>query len=44
MGGALTLFPLLLGSPPAWTVAVANAALPSLIGYLLYGASLALVF
>jgi len=38
---ALTLFPLQLGSPPAWTVA--DAALPSLIGHLLYGASLALV-
>jgi len=42
--GALTLFPLLLGGPFTWTVGVAGAALPSLVGHLLYGAGLAVTF
>jgi uncharacterized membrane protein YagU involved in acid resistance len=41
--GALTLSPLLLGEEPAWTVAGARAAFPSLIGHLLYGATTGLV-
>ena len=42
--GPLTLFPLLLGGPFTWTVAAAGAALPSLVGHLLYGAGLAVTF
>ena len=42
--GPLTLLPVLLGKPFAWTTAVAGALLPSLIGHLLYGATTALVF
>jgi len=42
--GQLTLFPLLLGHSFTWTVAAADAALPSLLGHLLYGAGLALTF
>jgi len=41
--GPLTLFPLLLGAPVAWTAAAVTVALPSLVGHLLYGAGLALV-
>ena len=42
--GQLTLFPLLLGGPFIWSVQVASAALPSLIGHLLYGAGLAVTY
>jgi len=42
--GALTLFPLLLGGPFIWTVGAAGAALPALVGHLLYGAGLAVTF
>lgn len=37
-----TLLPLLLGQPPAWTVAGLAAGLPSLVGHLLYGVGLGL--
>lgn len=36
--GPLTLVPLVLGRGPTWSVKDANAALPSLIGHVLYGA------
>jgi uncharacterized membrane protein YagU involved in acid resistance len=42
--GPLTLSPLLLGEPCTWTTADADAALPWLIGHLLYGAVTGLVF
>lgn len=42
--GPLTLFPILLGGSFTWTPEAANAALPSLIGHLLYGATTALIF
>jgi uncharacterized membrane protein YagU involved in acid resistance len=42
--GPLTFFPLLLGGSFSWTPAAANAALPELIGHLLYGATTASVF
>jgi uncharacterized membrane protein YagU involved in acid resistance len=42
--GPLTLFPILLGHPAIWSVAAAGAALPSLIGHLLYGGATAFVF
>src|ERR1019366_2441427 len=42
--GELTLFPILLGFPATWTVAVASAGLPALVGHLLYGAGTATVF
>jgi uncharacterized membrane protein YagU involved in acid resistance len=42
--GELTLFPILLGSTATWTVAVAGAELPLLVGHLLYGAGTAAVF
>lgn len=42
--GPLTLLPILLGAPLAWTTAAAAAALPSLIGHLVYGAATAIVF
>jgi uncharacterized membrane protein YagU involved in acid resistance len=42
--GYLTLLPLLLGGPFLWTTEAADAGLPSLIGHLIYGAALALVF
>jgi hypothetical protein len=42
--GPLTFFPLLLGSSFSWTPTAANAALPELIGHLLYGATTAAVF
>jgi len=42
--GDLTLFPLLLGHPAVWTVAVADVELPSLVGHLLYGAGTAITF
>ena len=39
--GPLTLFPVLLGHSFVWTATAAAAALPSLIGHLLYGAGTA---
>jgi uncharacterized membrane protein YagU involved in acid resistance len=42
--GPLTLLPIFLGAPCTWTIADADAALPWLIGHLLYGAVTALVF
>ncbi len=42
--GPLTLMPILLGSPPIWTVGTADVLLPSLLGHLLYGAATGLVF
>jgi len=42
--GPLTLFPVLLGGSFSWTTTAASAALPELIGHLLYGATTALVF
>jgi uncharacterized membrane protein YagU involved in acid resistance len=42
--GPLTFFPLLLGGSFSWTSEAANAALPELIGHLLYGATTASVF
>jgi uncharacterized membrane protein YagU involved in acid resistance len=42
--GPLTFLPLMLGGSFTWTPAAANAALPELIGHLLYGAATALVF
>ena len=42
--GPLTLFPILLGGSFTWTATAAGAALPSLIGHLLYGAATALAF
>ena len=42
--GHLTLFPILLGGPFVWTTEAAAAGLPSLIGHLIYGAALALLF
>lgn len=41
--GALTLLPLLSGQPVDWSVAATQAALPSLLGHLLYGAVAGLV-
>lgn len=42
--GPLTLFPILLGGTFTWTTTAAAAQLPSLIGHLIYGISLAIVF
>jgi uncharacterized membrane protein YagU involved in acid resistance len=42
--GPLTLLPVLLGGPLAWNIGAASAALPSLIGHLVYGAATACVF
>jgi uncharacterized membrane protein YagU involved in acid resistance len=42
--GPLTLFPLLLSGSFSWTPLAATAALPELIGHLLYGATTAMVF
>ena len=36
--GTLTLLPLLTGTPMTWSLATAQAALPSLLGHLYYGA------
>lgn len=41
--GGLTLLPVLLGEPVSWTVEAASTQLPSLVGHLLYGASMAVV-
>jgi uncharacterized membrane protein YagU involved in acid resistance len=42
--GPLTLLPLALGQAPAWDVAGAQRAFPSLIGHLLFGVGTALAF
>jgi uncharacterized membrane protein YagU involved in acid resistance len=42
--GPLTFFPVLLGGTFSWTCEAASAALPELVGHLLYGAITALVF
>jgi len=42
--GPLTLFPILIGGSFTWTTAAADAQLPSLIGHLIYGIALGLVF
>ncbi|MGE0685015.1 MAG: hypothetical protein AB7P69_29400, partial [Candidatus Binatia bacterium] len=42
--GPLTFFPILLSGSFSWTTEAANAALPALIGHLLYGTTSALVF
>ncbi len=42
--GHLTLLPILLGESFTWTTEAASAGLPSLIGHLIYGAALALMF
>ncbi len=42
--GHLTLLPILLGESFTWTTEAAGAGLPSLIGHLIYGAALALMF
>jgi uncharacterized membrane protein YagU involved in acid resistance len=42
--GPLTLLPILLGGSLTWTTEAAGAAMPSLIGHLVYGAATALVF
>ena len=41
--GSLTLHPLFLGEEMGWTAPMAQAALPSLLGHVLYGATAALV-
>jgi uncharacterized membrane protein YagU involved in acid resistance len=42
--GPLTLLPLALGQAPAWDVAGAQRAFPSLVGHLLFGIGTALAF
>jgi hypothetical protein len=42
--GALTLLPVWLGGEPQWDAAAAAAAFPSLIGHLVYGGGLGLVY
>lgn len=42
--GTLTLLPLLTGRPMIWSLATAQAAVPSLLGHLYYGAVTAVVF
>jgi uncharacterized membrane protein YagU involved in acid resistance len=42
--GPLTLLPILLGGTFTWTPAAADAALPALMGHLLYGAATAAAF
>jgi uncharacterized membrane protein YagU involved in acid resistance len=42
--GPLTLMPILLGVDFEWTMTVAGALLPSLVGHLVYGAATASVF
>ncbi|MBV9845681.1 MAG: hypothetical protein JOZ47_11475 [Kutzneria sp.] len=40
--GALTLYPVLTGEPVEWGVSAARMAFPSLVGHLLYGATVGL--
>jgi hypothetical protein len=42
--GPLTLMPILLGHAPSWTMQAADGFLPSLLGYVIYGAATGLVF
>lgn len=42
--GPLTFLPIMLGGSLTWTLEAASAALPELIGHLLYGTATALVF
>ncbi len=42
--GPLTLAPVFLGTTPEWTAAVAAEAFPNLIGHLVYGSGLGLMF
>jgi hypothetical protein len=42
--GPLTLMPILLGHAVTWTIQVADLLLPSLLGHLIYGATVGLVF
>ena len=42
--GPLTLMPILLGHAPTWTMQAADLLLPSLLGHVIYGAALGLVF
>ncbi len=42
--GPLTLLPLLTGAPMTWSLATAQAAVPSLVGHLWYGAVTAVAF
>ena len=42
--GPLTLAPILLGTTPRWTAAIAAGLLPDLVGHLLYGAGLGMMF
>lgn len=42
--GPLTLFPILLGASMTWTTEAAAAALPSLIGHLIYGGATGFAF
>src|SRR3990172_4923952 len=44
IAGPLTLAPLLLGRGPGWSLQEADAALPSLVGHVLYGALTGLSF
>ena len=42
--GPLTLMPVFLGSTPQWTVEAVARVFPSLIGHLVYGAGLGVIF
>ena len=42
--GPLTLMPILLGHAPPWTMQAADGLLPSLLGYVIYGAATGLAF
>ena len=42
--GGLTLLPVLLGGSPEWSAAEAGRAFPSLVGHLVYGIALGVVF
>ena len=42
--GPLTLMPILLGHQATWTIQAADILLPSLLGHLIYGAAIGLVF
>ena len=42
--GPLTLMPILLGGSATWTIQAADLLFPSLLGHLIYGAAIGLVF
>ena len=42
--GSLTLFPVLLGGTPQWSAEAAGRAFPALVGHLVYGIGLGVVF